>query len=105
MFISIMNDIKTQILIDRKCHDAFSIILPNDYVTGYDYSIIYNSYMNLIKKAFNDNHRDSWIDYFMYELNFGEKYYDGCAKMNNGTIINLSSASTLYDYLIQQNVS
>lgn len=31
-----------------------------------------------------------WIDYFMYELDFGEKYYDGCVLDKDKSIIDLS---------------
>jgi len=86
IFIKTMELIETQYKHDQKCHDAFKIILPNDYVSGYNNDDIYKAVLDLLKIAFNDDNKDSWIDYYIYELDFGKKYKDGSVTDNNGSI-------------------
>lgn len=46
-------------------------------------------------------HGQSWIEYFLLELNFGEENYRLKAT-ENGNNIPMSNASELYDYLISR---
>jgi hypothetical protein len=39
------------------------------------------------------------ISYFIYELDFDEKYKDGCVTFD-GKNIDISTAGKLYDYLV-----
>ena len=43
---------------------------------------------------------DDIIGWWIYELDYGREYYDGCIQDANGINIDLSSADKLYDYLI-----
>lgn len=103
MFVKIINSIKKQHELDNNCNVAFGTILPNDYVTGYDYELISNELMSLIKNAFNDNHKDSWIDYFIYDLEFGCKYKEGMITHKDGRFIDLSTSEKLYDFLFENS--
>ena len=49
---------------------------------------------------FNDNKESSIIEYFIYDLDFGEKFNEGCVLNSEGLSINLASPSDLYDYLV-----
>lgn len=42
------------------------------------------------------------IGFFIYELDFGRNYKEGCIKTRNGTIVDFSTAEKLYDYLVKQ---
>ena len=84
---------------DNKCSDAFQIILPSDYISAYDNSYIQKQLIKLMQVAMKDEGRDSWIDYFIWELEFGKKYKFGCATNADGSNIDLSSAGALYDFL------
>lgn len=56
----------------------------------------------LLEKMFSDT---GDIQYFIYELDYGRKYSDGCVVDTVGgkdIIIDLSSAEKLYDYLISR---
>lgn len=99
LFIESMNKIKKQYDHDKKCNDAFQVILPDDYVIGYANYILQNQLIKILKIAMNDNHDGGWIDYYIWELDFGEKYYEGCVTENDGTAIDLSNAGNLWDYL------
>lgn len=101
LFIKIMNDIELQHTHDAKCAEAFSVILPNDYTSLYDNSKLYSSIITLLCDIFKDENKTemSWIEYFIYELEFGKKYKDGCTKMKNENV-DISDSSKLYDFLI-----
>ena len=86
-FIQVIYSIQKQLDYDNKCHDAFSVILKNDYVSGYDYSLVLNSLIELLKIEFNDD--EDWIEYFIWELDFGKKYKDGMITNKNNEIIHL----------------
>ena len=101
LFCEIFEVIRKQMELDDKCGDAFNIILPNDFTSGYDNSLLSNQLLKLVKVAFNDNTRESWIDYFIWELNFGKSYSEGCACYKDGSNINLSSVNDLYEFLIK----
>lgn len=100
IFVEILKNIQNQSEHDDKCNEAFKIILPETFGGYYNNSFIHSSLLYLLKTAFGDNHRDSWIDYFIYELEFGEKYKDGCATNKDGSNIDLSTSEKLYEFLI-----
>jgi hypothetical protein len=100
LFIETMERIKAQFDYDEKCHAAFSVILPNDFISGYDNSILMNQLLKLLRIAFNDDDKDSWIDYYIWELDFGTKYESSCGKNKDGTLIYLRNNDELYDFLI-----
>lgn len=62
------------------------------------------STITLLDKIFEDNTECPLIDYFVFELDFGKKYKDGCVKNNDGSIVVLRNLSDLYDALIKQKV-
>lgn len=99
-FEKIMKFIKEQMDYDKECHNCFSKILPNDYVSGYDNSYIYKTSFEMLKYIFKD--KNDWIDYFVYELDFGKqndklKCYD-----ENKKEIPLSSIKDLYNLLTKK---
>lgn len=73
-FIETINEIKNQRDHDDRCQKAYGVIFPNDYVPNYDNHWLHNQLVKLLKMSFNDDHRDSWIDYFLYDLDFGKDY-------------------------------
>jgi hypothetical protein len=103
LFLETMSAIEQQYRHDEKCREAFKAILINDHVSGYDNHWLQDSLIKLLKLTFSDNHRDSWIEYFIWELDFGKNYNIGSATRKDGTPINLSDASKLYDFLLELN--
>lgn len=99
MFINAMDEIQKQHEHDNKCGDAFAVILPDDFTTSYDNHYLLNKLLEIIKIAFNDNHKDSWIEYFVYDLNFGKEYIDGMITNKDGSHCNLANAGRLYDFM------
>ena len=56
--------------------------------------------VDLLKSVMHDKYDD--IEYFIYELNFGEKYEDGMIREKDGTLIDFSTAENVYDYLVKR---
>ncbi len=42
------------------------------------------------------------IEYFIYDLNFGKDYNEGCLTEMDGTPIDISTAEKLYDYIVSE---
>ena len=42
------------------------------------------------------------IEYFIYDLNFGKDYKEGCLTDMNGTPIDISTTEKLYDYIVSE---
>lgn len=61
-----------------------------------------NALIQLLQIEFDDNNEMSWIEYFLWELDFGKN-----TKLNatrkDGTKIDLSDSGKLYDYLVALN--
>ena len=100
LFIATINSIQKQIEIDRKNSSMLQEMFPDDRIyCGYNNSELFNALNKILKESMKDKY--DWIDYFMYELDFGEKYYDGCVLDKDKSIIDLSTAENLYEFLIK----
>ncbi len=98
LFIETINEIENQYNHDRKCSDAFKVILPNDYTSCYDNHYLQNQLMKILKIAMDDNNKDSWIEYYMWELDFGKKWKKGYIT-SDGKDVKLRNVSDLWDLL------
>ncbi|WP_339145006.1 hypothetical protein, partial [Croceitalea sp. MTPC5] len=98
LFIKTINEIEKQHRHDIKCSEAFRVILPNDYISNYANHWLQNQLVKVLQLAMNDNHKYSWIEYYMWELDFGLKYSKGCVEIK-GNDFELKSASDLWDLL------
>lgn len=98
LFIETINEIEKQHRHDSKCNKAFRVILPNDYISNYKNDWLYDQLIKLLKIAMNDDHKHSWIEYYMWELDFGIKYTKGSVKIQNKDF-ELKTASDLWDLL------
>jgi len=98
LFIETINEIEKQHRHDSKCSEAFRVILPNDYISNYANHWLQNQIVKVLQLAMNDNHKDSWIEYYMWELDFGLKYSKGCVKIK-GKDFELKTASDLWELL------
>jgi len=56
--------------------------------------------VKLLEAVFND--KGEWIQYFLYELDWGKKYEDGCITDTDGSFIKLSTIEELYEFLIKE---
>ena len=97
-FVEIIASIKKQAEFDEKYCDSLAEVL-HPHIEMYDNSAILDTLIKLLEQAFEDT--DKWIDYFCWELDFGEAYSVGTASRKDKTNIDLSSAATLYDFLTE----
>ena len=101
LFIESIEAIKAQFEHDAKCHKAFCAILPNDYVTNYDYHKVINQLLKLLQVAMNDQSDPSWIEYYIYELDFGSRWTESRVT-RNGQSIKLETVEDLWNILSQE---
>ena len=79
----------------RKLDDA----IISDFFNAQSLSISHESIViELLENMFEDGDIISW---WIYDLEYGTKYEDGCITEEDGTIIDVSTAEKLYDYLIK----
>lgn len=97
-FVETIEVIREQLNHDYKCNEAFEVILPSDYVIGYDNGRLYDQIIKLLQYLTDDDSETGWIEYFIWELDFGKKYEKGCCFQNN-IEIDLSNAEKLYNVL------
>jgi hypothetical protein len=56
--------------------------------------------VDILKDAFNDE--SDWIGYWIYELEFGKTYKQGCVKDRNNKPIPLKTINDLYNLLTEK---
>lgn len=102
--------INTIITYEKYCNDIIELNKKynnNNELYGNEISyskigfpIIITKMIKLLSKIFNDKAGEygTIIDYFIYDLDFGESYKDGCF-IDNNCIVKLDNIMNLYDYL------
>ena len=98
LFIETIHEIEKQHNHDRKCTEAFKVLLHNDDANGYDNHWLQNQLIKILQIAMNDNHKNSWIEYYLWELDFGRKWKKDSVKVN-GKNFKLQNAYDLWDLL------
>lgn len=98
LFIETIDAIEKQFKHDEECEKAIKILFK-DGQGFYDYSEVLLALEQVLKLEFNDQHKDSWIDYFIYELDFGKKWTKNSIT-DKGVSIKMRNAGELYEYLI-----
>lgn len=104
-FVNIMDRLKgikdLQDNIDKLIHESYESHM-NDFMDSYGFMFCCEDIIvDLLSDMFQDAYED--ISYFMYELDYGRDYEDGCITDNDGNVLDYcSSADKLYDYLIEQ---
>ena len=100
-FVEIINRLKNYNELQDKIDNLFKDNIENrerDFINagsiciGHESVVVY-----LLEKIFDTD----MISYFIYELDYGERYTEGCVLDENMNNIDLSTAEKLYDYLVQ----
>ena len=103
LFVETMEQLRLQEEHDNRCIDAMHVVYPDADIVLYKNDWIYDQLLKLVKLAMGDVAEDnemSWIEYFIYELEFGKKYAAGKVLGKEGEEIDLGDAGKLYDFLI-----
>lgn len=101
-FIDIITALDEQTQQDLKCANAIQTVFEDANCALYNNSFLYNSIVKFLVETMNDKYE--WIEYFIHELDYGRKYTDGTIKEQDGSIIRMSTADELYDFLIPQKL-
>lgn len=98
IFIETIEELKQQLDHDVRCGEAFTAILPNDFVSGYDNHWVVNQLIKMLKVITNDDSQHSWIEYYIWELDFGRKWKKGMVSVN-GIDYKLKTTNDLWNII------
>lgn len=103
LFIETINAIDKQDDWDILNAERLSDVHTNAFTGNliYNNSYLQNALIKLLQVEFKDEHTNSWIEYYCWELKFGKNYTDGCVTRKDKTIVDISDAGKLYDWLIE----
>ena len=90
LFTKCIDALKKQYDFEKECYEVFrtTFFVPGDW----DETMI-----EVLSEIFRDD--DDWIDYFVYELNFGREWKPGVVKVD-GTDVRLADTKDLYNLLM-----
>ena len=100
-FLEIINRLKKYDELQNDINELFCESIDNkekDFINagsiciGHESVVVY-----LLENMFDTD----MISYWIYELDYGEKYTEGCVLDENMNNIDLSTSEKLYDYLIK----
>lgn len=102
-FVEIMKDLMdTADFVDKTNKEAKKLkdAITSDFFNAMSLSI---SHENIVLKLLENMFKDTdVISYWLYDLDFGRDYEEGCFLRIDETPIDISSAEKLYDYLISE---
>lgn len=96
-FVDAIEAIKKQLEHDRNCAEKLKDVYKDAFKANllYDNSYVVDGLLKLLKEIFND--KSGWIEYFIYEMDFGSK--DLGVWRADKSKVDLSDAGKLYDFL------
>lgn len=101
-FVKIINRLKeTNDFVQRTNDEARKLqdAIESDFFNSMSLAISHESLVvKLLENMFNDKDILSW---WLYELDYGREYKEGCFTENE-KIIDISTTEKLYDYLIEK---
>ena len=62
---------------------------------------LFDSVIELLQKATGDDYE--YIDFWIYDLDFGHKYVEGCIRSKNGENIQLRTTKDLWNKITEDN--
>lgn len=98
LFVESINAIEKQLMHDEGYVAAMSSFHKGTRPAPYNNSAIIDQLIKIVQIATNDFGEHSWIDYFIWELDSGKKYRDGCVVIQ-GNNFELTNAKQLWDLL------
>lgn len=102
-FVRIINAIDAQYSKGKENAKLLEKVFPDSTIIPSYCDELINSVVAALKSEMSDK-KDSWIDYYMYELEFGRE--NGRLKVHdkNGVEIPLSTPEDLYDLIKNNNI-
>lgn len=108
LFIETIEKIKQQHLHDVKCSELLNQVYSNGFQANlmYENHLLMNQVIKILQVQMNDeNGHHSWIEYFMWELDFGVKNDKLKAYRQDDSEIDLSDSDKLYDFLTENTLA
>lgn len=109
LFIEAIEAIHKQIKLDIEISNHLGKAFPDCFESNLlpKNHFLQNALIHVLQVELNDielcEFGQSWIEYFLWELNFGEENYRLKVKQN-GREIPMSNPSELYDFLTSRNL-
>lgn len=102
-FVRSIKALKKQIEHDIQFSENLGKVFPNCFTANLlpDNQHLQKALLLLLKEAMNDLGGNSWIEYFCFELNFGENS-ELKVSDSEGRNIHLSTAEELWDFLVSR---
>lgn len=104
-FVDILNRLREATELVDKVEELFRNSRDNlecDFCNGAGLQISHEGIVvKMLEKLMQDSVGN--ISYFIYELDYGREYQEGCVSDNNGNI-DISTPEKLYDYLMAEYV-
>lgn len=72
------------------------------YLDGFECRSLFITHEDLLVTLLESIFNTDMISYWIYELDYGTLYEDGCVQEQDGTNIDISTAEKLYDYLMEE---
>lgn len=107
LFVDTLNSIQKQRDIDREFSDGLGKVFKevHSYLLKPNTDTITDALIVMLQHVMNDVYRDeygnTWITYFIYELDFGAKNSE-LKVTQDGIEVPMYNAGHLYDYLISK---
>ena len=78
----------------NNCRDR----VESEFTRGYSLMVCHD---DIVVKLLDNMFDTDMISWWIYETEYGARYTEGCVQEADGTNIDVSNASKLYDYLIE----
>lgn len=95
-FIEAINNIEKQHRIESNFSLAVNTYFSEDVDNSLPRNYIIDSLVKILQQHFKDEHANSWIEYYLWELDFGKK--DAKIKIHDKPFV-LKNAEHLYNLL------
>lgn len=96
LFVEAMNFLEKLYREEEQFNSALKAI-DDEFGGGYIHNKTLSFVPDLLKTLVNDQY--DYISYYMWEIDFGQEYYDGCITEQDGAIVHLRNAEDLYDLI------
>ena len=102
LFKSSMEALQQQREHDAKCTKALKVVFPADHIIcGYNNDVLEEALIAMLKQTTDDDEHIGWIDYYIYELDFGRSWKESSITIDNEPI-RLQTIDDLWELLTME---
>ena len=100
-FVEIIERLKNYNDLQDKIDDLFKSNIDNKEMDFMNAGSICIGHESVVVELLENMFDTDMISYWIYELDYGERYEEGCVLDENMNNIDISTEEKLYDYLVQ----